>query len=288
MSRTPPPTALPHTQEVASRTPARPYSRGMSWLVIALALLVIALWMLGTPGGVRGKTGAIGYAVCHQIPSRSFEIDGHSLPLCARCTGIYLGVMTAFGMFALTGRLRASRLPPLRVLVLMLTFGLLILADGVNSYLSIFAFYTPLYQPHNTLRLLTGIGAGLTMVTIVLPVFNSSLWRNPSPAQPLRSIREALLLIITAALVAVLVLIEQPVLLWIASLLSVTGVLIMFWLIGTVLFLTVTRRENTAVTWQDLTLPAVAGVAFAIAFIGGIDLVRYVLTGTWEGFTILG
>jgi uncharacterized membrane protein len=33
--------------------------------------------------------------VCHQIPERSFVVDGHPLPLCARCTGLYLG--TALG-----------------------------------------------------------------------------------------------------------------------------------------------------------------------------------------------
>jgi uncharacterized membrane protein len=28
--------------------------------------------------------------VCHQRPERSFHLDGHQLPVCARCTGLYL------------------------------------------------------------------------------------------------------------------------------------------------------------------------------------------------------
>ena len=266
---------------------APPYSNAVRFLVISAALVIIALWMLGTPHGVRGKVDAIGYAVCHQIPGRTFQISGHPLPLCARCTGIYLGVMTAFGVFAATGRLRSTRFPPLRVLVLMLSFGLLIAADGVNSYLSIFDFYDPIYSPHNTLRLLTGLGAGLTMVTIVLPVFNTSLWKQPHPIPPLRNFREAALLIAIAGLVGLLVLLEVPALLWVFSFLSVAGVVIMFWIVGTVLFVTVFRRASTATRWQDLVIPAVAGLAFAVAFIGGVDLLRYMLTGTWEGFTML-
>jgi uncharacterized membrane protein len=32
----------------------------------------------------------IGSFVCHQLPERSFHIAGVALPVCARCTGIYL------------------------------------------------------------------------------------------------------------------------------------------------------------------------------------------------------
>ena len=42
---------------------------------------------------------------CHQIEARSFSWAGHALPLCARCTGLWLG---AFWFAALT-RLRRLR-----------------------------------------------------------------------------------------------------------------------------------------------------------------------------------
>jgi formate-dependent nitrite reductase membrane component NrfD len=34
-------------------------------------------------------------AVCHQAPERSFEWLGLSLPVCARCLGLYSGVLAA-------------------------------------------------------------------------------------------------------------------------------------------------------------------------------------------------
>ncbi|MBV1755609.1 MAG: DUF2085 domain-containing protein [Methanobacterium sp.] len=32
-----------------------------------------------------------GNLICHGLPERSFKIKGHMLPVCARCTGLYLG-----------------------------------------------------------------------------------------------------------------------------------------------------------------------------------------------------
>jgi uncharacterized membrane protein len=33
---------------------------------------------------------AAGGLICHQRPERSFFLDGHQFPVCARCTGLYL------------------------------------------------------------------------------------------------------------------------------------------------------------------------------------------------------
>ena len=39
---------------------------------------------------------AIGAVICHQRPERSFFWDGHQLPVCARCTGLYLSGAAGF------------------------------------------------------------------------------------------------------------------------------------------------------------------------------------------------
>lgn len=271
-----------------SRTPTAAYPRLLTGALIVTTALITLIWLGATPSGVLGKAGAVGYAVCHRIAARSFHIHDEPLPLCARCTGIYLGVAVGLGVFAARGQLRAARLPALRLLLPLLALAGTVALDGLNSYLTLFDFYTPLYAPHNTLRLLTGLPAGAAMITLALPVFNATVWRAPAPGAPLNDWRDLALLLGGLAVVGALVLAQQTALLWIAGVTSALGVLLMFALIGAVLFVSVTRREGMARRWRDLALPAVAGVGFALTLIGAIDALRYLLTGTWDGFSLPG
>jgi uncharacterized membrane protein len=267
--------------------PARSYSRIGIGLLIVLAGLILTLWLIGTPPGILGKADAVGYAICHRIPARSFEANGRPLPLCCRCTGIYLGVMTGLIACIASGRVRAARLPGIKIIVVLLAFGAAIAVDGLNSYLSLFEAYRPIYRPNNTLRLITGTCAGLTMILIMLPTFNLIVWRDPQPEAPLHTLKELAGLCLAAAGVIALVLVQVPALLVIAGLISTAGVVILFGMIGSVFFLTIMRRENSLITWRDLVIPALAGLVFAFSVIGSIDLVRYLLTGTWSGLSML-
>ena len=263
-----------------------PYSRRTRWGVAVVAGVALALWWLGTPTNLLDKADAIGYAVCHRIPARSFFAYGRQLPLCARCTGLYVGVLTGLGTFLVRGRARMSKLPPLRLLAVLVLLGISYALDGLNSYLSLFDFYTPLYPPHNALRLLTGTFFGLGMITIVWPVFNALAWASPEHGAPIRTTGELGALYALAVGVDALVLTQWDAVLRVVGLLTVGGVVLMFTLIGAVLFLAVTRRENALYTWHDLLVPVLAGIAFAFFIIGGMDFLRYRLTGTWAGFPL--
>lgn len=266
----------------------QPFPRWMAVGVVIAAALVIGLWMLGTPPGIEGKANAIGYAICHRIPARSFLLNGMPLPLCARCTGIYLGVMTGFLLAVASGRTRASRLPPLRVLAVLGAFVVIMGLDGVNSYLHLFPGARGVYEPHNWLRLVTGMFCGAAMFHVVFPVFNGIVWRSPERGRSLNNLRELAGVCAVCAGVIVLVLTERPVFLWVFGLLSALGVGLMLTLIGTVLFVSVTRRDRSATRWQHLALPLLAGLTIALIEIGAIDIVRYALTGTWNGFALGG
>jgi hypothetical protein len=47
----------------------------------------------------------IGSLVCHQLPARSFQLWGAQMPVCARCTGIYLGGAVVAAVAAVSRRL---------------------------------------------------------------------------------------------------------------------------------------------------------------------------------------
>jgi uncharacterized membrane protein len=44
--------------------------------------------------------------ICHQLPARTLAVAGVPLPACARCAGIYLGVLLAFIWYLVPGRNR--------------------------------------------------------------------------------------------------------------------------------------------------------------------------------------
>jgi len=67
----------------------------MRWALVAGAWVWVAAMLL-FPAAVF----PIGHFICHQRPERSFFIGTTQLPVCARCTGLYLGAAVA-GPFAL-------------------------------------------------------------------------------------------------------------------------------------------------------------------------------------------
>lgn len=275
-----------HETTPSAAGPAPIFGRRTVALVALAAAAVAAIWLWLTPPGILGKADAVGYAICHRIAERSFHVHDRPLPLCARCTGIYLGVWAGLAVSAARGRLRAARLPRVRLLAVMLLGVGLYGLDGLNSYLSVFEGYSPPYAPHNTLRLLTGTTFGLALITLVWPVFNSLLWRSPHDVAPVRSWDELAILYALAAASGSLALLDWPPLRAVLGVISAAGVLLMFGIVGMVALLGLTRRENRAARWRDLIAPALAGLAFALLVTGAIDALRYALTGTWDGFVL--
>ena len=100
------------------------------------------------------KAMRIGYKVCrcHQLSDRSFHYKGMQLPVCARCLGILLG-------FFILGPV-----------ISIVTLG--------NMYLSLFLIFimcldgfTQLitnYRSNNIIRLLTGLGFGYALFSIII------------------------------------------------------------------------------------------------------------------------
>jgi uncharacterized membrane protein len=249
-----------------------------SWLLLVVSLLVIGTFLLVPPWTVLGKTRLVGYAICHQIPERSFHIDGHQLPLCARCTGIYLGALAGFTLMMVWGRRRAAGLPPVAITLVFILFIAALGLDGINSYLSFFPDMPYLYEPKNWLRLTTGTLEGLALSAFVFPILNYTLWRDAVDIPSVRNFKELGLMVAAGGVAIVLVLLELPVLLYPLAILSTLGVLLMLGSINTMIVLALARREGSAQTWQQAVLPATMGLAFAFLQIGGMDAVRVVVT----------
>ena len=88
-----------------TETPPTPkQQRSIPWVVIMFFLVLLGVWLALTPPGLLGKLDAIGYAVCHRIDARSYHIGERQVPLCVRCTGMYLGAMLSIIFQLVQGR----------------------------------------------------------------------------------------------------------------------------------------------------------------------------------------
>lgn len=249
---------------------------------MAVGLLVFG-WLLNTPGGILGKADAIGYAVCHRIDLRSFHLGQRAIPLCARCTGMYLGAFLGLLYQAVISPRRTGT-PPLRVILVLgamvVAFGL----DGLNSFMSLFPEAPTLYQPHNWSRLFTGTGMGLAIAAGLYPAFNQTLWKTWDSRPALGGLKALGWLVGLAVVLDILVLSENPFILYPAALLSAAGVLVLLTLVYSMLLLILFRAENKLLNWGQALLPLVGGFGLGLLQIIVLDSVRYVLTGTWAGF----
>jgi uncharacterized membrane protein len=90
--------------------------------------------------------------ICHQIPERSFFIFGYQMPLCARCTGIFLGSILFLMLFK-----RSSKKN-------LVFFLLLILPMGLNIF---FEKYLG-WESYNIWRFITGLLYAYAIPVILL------------------------------------------------------------------------------------------------------------------------
>ena len=271
----------------------RGWSRALSQCAVLFLIAIVALLFLGfytvtdssrvTDNHLLNAADYAGYAVCHRITERSFTIAGRQMPLCARCTGMYLGITLTFVILSLAGRRRWSNLPPPKVLAVFGGFIVLFAIDGINSYSHFFPNAPHLYAPQNWLRLVTGMGVGLAMGVIVYPALAQTLWKEQIFRPSIGSIRELAALVLLALLVVALVLSDQPILLYIFGLASAAGVLLILTSIGTMLILIVTKRDARADRWRQIALPVLFGVLFAVLQIGIVSFARFSITGTMTG-----
>lgn len=90
---------------------------------------------------------------CHQRPDRSFFFRGHQFPVCARCTGVFIGQIIAL-------ILRFFIKPKL---VICVDMSMILLIDWMIQYLKI-------KESTNFKRLITGILGGYGLFSIEIEI----------------------------------------------------------------------------------------------------------------------
>jgi uncharacterized membrane protein len=141
--------------------------------VLAIAsLIVIAPLTAGSH--VSNSIYRVFAALCHQLPDRSYFIDGHKLAVCSRCTGLYAGFAFTLLLYPLLRPLKTIAWPPREWLILSavpmaIDFGLTLFGIWENTHTS---------------RLLTGLLLGSVSVFYVMPGLAELSTRKTRTSRP--------------------------------------------------------------------------------------------------------
>lgn len=256
----------PHTLfEALGRRVPLPGGLEVSFAQIGL-ISGIVFYALAVPGSFDYKLDAMGFGVCHQIYTHSFSIGGHQLPLCARCTGIYLGAIAGLGLLMALRR-RAVLLPASRMISILALFFGVMLADGINSTFQTFG--SGLWETTNLVRVVTGALAGIAVPFFFYPMFNLSLWHKEETRRErvLEQPFELIAYVVAAALLVALVLDGGDWLLFPISVLSIIGMLALLTMANTMLVLIITRSEARYHHFSEALSPILLGLLLSLVML---------------------
>jgi uncharacterized membrane protein len=121
------------------------------WLFVAMGSLLVILLTVGAPTLLAAGHKSVALTIyqtfshlCHQIPERSFFLDGHPLAVCSRCTGLYTGFLGGIVSYPLIRSFRRTDAPSRKWLFaaaapLAIDFGLEFFGIWHNTHFSRFA-----------------------------------------------------------------------------------------------------------------------------------------------------
>ena len=112
-----------------------------------LGAAALCSWAVATGASMQWRL--LFRLLCHGRAERSLSLFGAPMPICARCTGIYLGLLIGIALFPLIRWLR-ERVMRVVAIVAVTPLGI----DGVTQLLG-------LRESVNPLRVATGVIAGL-------------------------------------------------------------------------------------------------------------------------------
>lgn len=221
----------------------------------------------------------IAFGICPQRPSHSLFFGGQQMPIEARMAGIFGGFLIGLTYFVGTGRGRAWRMPSNTMTVILIGFVALMGVDGVNALL--FDLHLPhLYAPNLMLRLGTGLFTGLAIAGLMLPAFNSTVWRTGLNTAPISGARDLLAGFALGAVYFVAAFSGADFLLYPVSLIAVIGVPVLLVMTNATILAMALGRMNRAERMMDLLPLLTGGLVAATLMLGVMGGGRYLVFGT--------
>ncbi|HEU5015125.1 MAG TPA: DUF2085 domain-containing protein [Roseiflexaceae bacterium] len=244
------------------------------WGLLGVLLAGLLFWP-SLP--LQWKLYAAVHGVCAQI--HNVNIGGLQLPICARNTGIYSSFLLSSVVLLAFGRKRAARLPPWPITAVLVVFVIILGLDGFNS-MALDAGMPTLYQPHNEIRTITGVGLGISIAVMITLILNMSLRRDADHELPvIKNWLELgglvlLNLLVVAAMYGNLTFMYWPIA--IIAWLGITGTLYCVNILVSALLM---GYENRVVRLGQLVKPATIAIVLTGIELGLLATARFYLEG---------
>ena len=143
--------------------------RQQAWKVWAISGFVVFLWVfaillapIAKASGFESLSAAI-YKffspICHQISERSFSVENHPFAVCARCFGVYFGLLFGFLIYPIARKI--DEIEPLPRLWLFLAM----IPIAVDWSLGVF----DIWENTHLSRFLTGLILGAACAVYIVP-----------------------------------------------------------------------------------------------------------------------
>ncbi|MEP6944877.1 MAG: DUF2085 domain-containing protein [Acidobacteriota bacterium] len=137
--------------------------------VWAVGLAVVLLWVaaiiaapIADASGLTALSTPIYHFfsyLCHQMPERSFYVDGEPFGVCSRCFGVYFGLLAGFAVYPLWRQI--DGIEPLPRFWLFLS----LIPMGVDWSLTEFG----IWENTHLSRVITGLILGFACATYIVP-----------------------------------------------------------------------------------------------------------------------
>jgi len=231
-------------------------------LIIAVTIALSWQFLTSTPSGCYSKIFSVGSSLCHQIPSHSFIVGNQQFPICARCSGLYLGSLIGLLYAFRSGR--KSGIPKKGYLIMLGFFFVIWGFDGVNSGVSEFLDRPFLYQTTNTTRLLTGYGMGLLMATSLSTLFNMAVWNQKEETPILNKPIQVVLYFLLCGITSLPFIFNNDILFTISAYFTIATAIIIISLLYSVFWIILLKKEGQFSTWKDVSIFLIAGFSSAL------------------------
>jgi uncharacterized membrane protein len=119
-------------------------------------------WLWSVTAAIYG----LGSTICHQLPARSFHLWSAQLPVCARCTGVYLGA----AIVALVTGWRDRSGALLRHAARTIDGRVVFFVAALPSLTTLAFEWASGVTPSNSVRALAGLPLGAAVAWLVIRV----------------------------------------------------------------------------------------------------------------------